>query len=104
MRDDTRTLRLVPAFKERTVRRIVRVGLALAGLLALVEFAPAVYPLFAAFDIGGLYHLGFLLVAMGVLAAPGRRLYPSYKPVTDSLTRHVVEATGRDTDHMSTEP
>lgn len=172
MPDESRTLRYVPDFEESAVRRIVRTGLALAGLLFLLcllavlpgidrllaglavslealvlavatvlvvgallrvapavervvedsldgptgavtdaaagakllvgfvavvvayrGFAPAATPTFRAFDLGGVYHLGFLVVGLAVLAALARRLYRCWDPVTSLVTDYVVDAT-----------
>ena len=172
MPDGSRTLRYVPDLDESAVRRIVRTGLALAGLLFLLGlvavlpgidrllgglavhpealglgvatalvvvalirvapavervvedaldgppgavgdaaaaakllvgfvavvvayrgFAPAATPTFRAFDVGGVYHLGFLVVGHAVLAALARRLYRCWDPVTALVTDYVVDAT-----------
>jgi ABC-type amino acid transport system permease subunit len=175
MRTDRNALRFVPDLEETAVRRIVRTGLALAGLLFLLGllavlpgvdrllaglavslealvlavatalvvgallrvapvvervvegaldgpkgavghaaagakllvgfvavtvayrgFAPAVAPTFRAFDGGGLYHLGFLLAGLAVLASLARRLYRCWDPVTRLVTAYVMDATGDD--------
>ncbi|QLD88852.1 hypothetical protein HWV07_07330 [Natronomonas salina] len=172
MPDESRTLRYVPTFEASAVRRIVRTGLALAGLLFLLGllavlpgidrllaglavplealglaaatalvvgallrvapaverivegsldgptgsvgdaaagakllvgfvavvvayrgFAPAATPTFRAFDVGGVYHLGFLVVGLAVLAALARRLYRCWGPVTALVTEYVLDAT-----------
>jgi hypothetical protein len=72
----------------------------LAITLAYRGLAPAVTPTFRAFDIGGVYHLGFLVVGLVVLAAFARRLYRCWEPVTEMLTDYVVNANGRETDSM----
>lgn len=70
----------------------------LVGFLAVVVayrgFAPAVTPLFRAFDVGGLYHLGFLVAGLAVVAALARRLYRCWEPVTAFLTAAVVDESG----------
>lgn len=65
-----------------------------AVLVAYNGFAGAVQPLFAAFGIGGLYHLGFLVAGLLVLAALVRRLARCWRPVTDLLTDYVTDAVG----------
>lgn len=180
MSDRPRTLRVAPELAEPTVRRLVRTGLALAGLLLLVPllavlpggdrllsglavspwalllavvtllvggallrvaptveravaesldgpeavvanvaasakllvgfvavvayrgFAPAVTPTFRAFDVGGLYHLGFLVVGLFVLGALVRRLYRCWEPLTELCTDRVVD--GDDADARSVAP
>lgn len=64
----------------------VAVGVAYNG------FAGAVTPLFDAFGIGGLYHLGFLLTGLLVLVPLTQQLYRCWKPVTDLLTTFVTDA------------
>lgn len=70
----------------------------LVGFLAVVVayngLAPAVTPLFRAFDVDGLYHLGFLVVGAALLAALARRLYRCWGPLTRLLTAYVAAATG----------
>lgn len=75
----------------------------LAVALAYRGFAPAVTPTFRAFDVGGVYHLGFLVVGLVVLAAFARRLYRCWEPVTEMLTDYVVDASGRETERVSAE-
>lgn len=180
MSEDTRTLRIVPDLEEPTARRLVRTGLALAGLLFVVPllavlpgvdrlltglavspwalllavvtllvvgallrvapaveravvvsldgpdavvanaaagakllvgfvavvvayrgFAPAVTPTFRSFDIGGLYHLGFLVGGLFVLGAFVRRLFRCWEPLTDLLTERLLDARGDDADGLS---
>lgn len=173
MTDQTDTFRFVPERDETAVRRIVRTGLALAGLLFLLRllavlpgidrllaglsvplealvlaaatalvvvalvrvapavervveealdgpegavadaaaaakllvgfaavvvayrgFAPALAPTFRAFDLGGVYHLAFLVAGLAVLAALARRLYRCWEPVTDLATAYAVDSSG----------
>jgi hypothetical protein len=76
----------------------------LAVAVAYQGFAPAVTPLFRAFDVGGLYHLGFLVAGLAILAALARRLYRCWEPVTEFLTAAVVDdADGTTHDRVSTE-
>lgn len=65
-----------------------------AVLVAYDGFAGAVRPLFAAFDIGGLYDLGFLALGLLVLGALVRRLYRCWAPVTELVTAYVTDALG----------
>lgn len=65
-----------------------------AVLVAYNGFAGAVRPLFAAFGIGGLYHLGFLVAGLLMLGALVRRLSRCWRPVTDLLTGYVTDALG----------
>jgi hypothetical protein len=74
-----------------------------AVAIAYRGVAPAVTPTFRAFDIAGLYHLGFLLVGLLVLAAFARRLYRCWEPVTEVLTEYLVDASGRETERVSAE-
>lgn len=68
----------------------------LVGFLAVVVayhgFGPAVTPTFRAFGVGGLYHLGFLVVGLAVLAALARRLYHCWGPLTRVVTKYVIDA------------
>lgn len=57
-------------------------------------FAPTITPLFEAFDVDGLYHLGFLAAGVVVIGALGRRLYRCRAPVTRLLTAYVTDALG----------
>jgi hypothetical protein len=79
----------------------------LVGFLAIViayrGFAPAVTPTFDAFGIGGLYHLGFLVVGLVVLAAFARRLYRCWGPVTRLLTARLANDTEARPDRMSSD-
>lgn len=76
----------------------------LAVAVAYRGFAPAVTPTFRAFDVGGLYHLGFLLAGLAVLAALARRLYHCWDPVTRLVTVSLLEATGEDRpEHVGSE-
>lgn len=79
----------------------------LVGFLAVVVayrgLAPALTPTFEAFDIGGLYHLAFLVVGLAVLGAFLRRLYHCWEPVTDLLTDYLVDASGRETEQVTGE-
>ncbi|WP_336135245.1 hypothetical protein [Natronomonas amylolytica] len=75
----------------------------LAVAIAYRGFAPAFTPAFRAFDIGGVYHLGFLVVGLVVLAAFARRLYRCWEPVTEMLTDYAVDASGRETERVSSE-
>lgn len=54
----------------------------------------AVRPLFGAFGIEGLYHLGFLLAGLLGLGALVQRLYRCWRPVTDLLTGYATDALG----------
>lgn len=63
-------------------------------VVAYHGFAAAVTPLFEAFGIGGLYHLGFLAVGLLVLGTFARRLSRCWAPVTDLLTARVTDAFG----------
>lgn len=74
-----------------------------AVVVAYRGLAAAVTPTFEAFDVGGLYHLAFLVVGLLVLGAFARRLYRCWTPVTDLLTDHVLEATGDDQDELATD-
>ena len=65
-----------------------------AVVVAYRGFAAAVTPLFRAFDLGGVYHLGFLVAGLAVLAALARRLYRCWEPVTDLATGRVLAAAG----------
>lgn len=173
MTDDTRTLRFVPDLQASTARRLVRTGLALAGVLVVVPLvavlpgvdrlfagltvspwavllavvtvivagalvrvaptveravaesldgpdavvanaaaaakllvgfaavviayrglAPAVAPTFRAFDLGGVYHLAFLVVGLFVLGAFVRRLHRCWEPLTELLTDRLVDDAG----------
>ncbi|MFT4904620.1 MAG: hypothetical protein ACI8UR_001181 [Natronomonas sp.] len=69
-----------------------------AIVVAYRGFAPAVTPVFRAFGIGGLYHLGFLLAGLLALGAFARRLYHCWNPVTRFLTVYVMDATGQQTE------
>jgi hypothetical protein len=69
----------------------------LVVVVAYRGFAPAVTPLFWAFDVGGLYHLGFLAAGLALLAALARRLYRCWAPVTRLVTANVVAAAGDST-------
>ena len=70
----------------------------LVGFLAVVVayrgFAPAVTPTFEAFEVGGLYHLGFLAAGAAVLLALARRLYRCWDPLTRLVTARLVDAAG----------
>lgn len=72
----------------------------LVGFLAVViayrGFAPIATPTFEAFDLGGVYHLGFLVVGVVVLGAFTRRLYRCWEPLTQVLTAHATDALGTD--------
>lgn len=72
----------------------------LVGFVAVVVayhgFAPAVTPLFDAFGLLGVYHLGFLVVGLAVLAAFTYRLVRCWRPVTSALTARLT-ATHDDT-------
>lgn len=80
------------------VGNAARAGELLVGFLAVVVayrgFAPALTPLFRAFGVDGLYHLGFLAAGLLVLAALARRLYHCWEPVSRLATTEVLEATG----------
>lgn len=65
-------------------------------VLAYRGFAGVLTPLFDAFGIGGLYHLGFLAVGLLVLGVLARQLYHCWEPVTDLLTEYVTGALGGD--------
>lgn len=65
-------------------------------LVAYHGFAGVLTPLFAAFGIEGLYHLGFLAIGLLVLGALVRHLYRCWEPVTDLLTDYVTSALGAD--------
>jgi hypothetical protein len=65
-----------------------------AVVIAYEGVAGAVQPLFGAFGIGGLYHLGFLAVGLLVLGALVARLYRCWTPLTELLTAHVTNALG----------
>lgn len=65
-------------------------------VIAYRGFAGVLTPLFRAFGIGGLYHLGFLVVGLVLLGALVRQLYRCWAPVTDLLTDHVTDALGGD--------
>lgn len=74
----------------------VAVGIAYRG------FAPAATPLFEAFDLGGVYHLAFLVVGVAVLAAFARRIYRCWEPLTAVLTAHATVLLGDD--HTNGQP
>jgi hypothetical protein len=67
----------------------------LVGFLAVVVahggLADVVEPLFAAFGLGGVYHLAFMVVGLLVLGALARRLSRCWRPVTALLTAHVTD-------------
>jgi hypothetical protein len=63
-------------------------------VIAYRGFAGVLTPLFRAFGIGGLYHLGFLVVGLVVLGALVRQLYRCWAPVTELLTASVTGAFG----------
>jgi hypothetical protein len=65
-----------------------------AVVVAYNGFAGAVLPLFAAFGIEGLYHLGFLVAGLLALGLLVRRLYRCWAPVTDLLTDYATDALG----------
>lgn len=92
---------------ETAVENAAAAAKLLVGFVAVTVayrgFAPAVTPTFRAFDIDGLYHLGFLLWGLVVLAAFVRRLYRCWEPVTEMLTEYVVDASGRGTERVSAE-
>lgn len=67
-----------------------------AVVIAYRGLAPALTPLFRAFDIGGFYHLAFLGIGVLVLAAFARRLYRCWGPVTEILTSAAVGRLGTD--------
>lgn len=67
-----------------------------AVVLAYRGFEGLLTPLFAAFGIGGLYHLGFLALGVVVLGAFARQLYGCWAPVTDLVTDYVTSASGSD--------
>lgn len=67
-----------------------------AVVVAYRGFAPAVTPLFEAFDLGGVYHLAFLVVGLAVLAVFARRLYRCWEPVTTVMTAHATDVLGTD--------
>ncbi len=79
----------------------------LVGFTAIViayrGFQSAASPLFNAFGIGGLYHLGFLLLGIGVFAAFARRMYRCWDPLTRLLTTYVMDATSETTQTLSSE-
>lgn len=68
----------------------------LAVLVAYHGFAGAVTPLFRAFDLGGVYHLVFLVAGLLVLAAFVRRLVRCWRPVTGALTAAATNVFGHD--------
>lgn len=65
-----------------------------AVVVAYRGFAPALAPTFRAFDLGGVYHLAFLVAGLAVLAALARRLYRCWEPVTDLATAYAVDSSG----------
>lgn len=67
-----------------------------AVVIAYRGFAPTATRLFEAFDLGGVYHLAFLVVGLAVLAAFARRLYRCWEPVTAVLTTHATDVFGDD--------
>lgn len=66
----------------------------LAAVFACRGFAPALAPLFREFDLGGVYHLGFLVAGLAHLAALARRLYRRWEPVTQFVTTAGVDGSG----------
>lgn len=69
-----------------------------AVVLAYRGFQAVLIPLFAAFGLAGVYHLGFLVIGLFVLAAFARRLIRSWEPVTVMVadrTIDVVDTAGR---------
>lgn len=89
---------------ERVVANAAAGAKLLVGFVAVVlahrGFAPAVTPTFRAFDVVGLYHLGFLVVGLFVLGAFVRRLYHCWQPLTDLLTERFAREDG-DADGLS---
>jgi hypothetical protein len=92
---------------EAAVENVAAAAKLLVGFAAVTiayrGFAPAVEPTFRAFDVGGVYHLGFLVVGLLVLAAFARRLYRCWEPVTDVLTEYVTDMSGREEERVSAE-
>lgn len=80
----------------------------LVGFLAVVVayngLAPAVAPAFAAFDLGGVYHLAFLVAGLVVLGAFVRRLYRCWGPVSRLLTDRVTDAADDRRERVAGEP